>query len=131
MADPDLQYLWRCPVAFLLGLLSFVVLVAAGEGLGLVAAMVCSLAYFFACQFLLSLRENSFMFFNRVVGGNMPIIVALDLPVLIIFLMIRYGEKLGVALAQGVPYLLLASTGTFAGAATALFIARRKIESRP
>lgn len=87
MANPYWQYLWRCALGFLLGLFSLVVAMYAGEGLGIFAAFICISILFFLCQFLLSLRGNNDLFFNRVVGSNMPIIVALELPLLIIFLM--------------------------------------------
>ncbi len=131
MADPPYwQYLWRCALGFLLGVLSFVPAMVAGEGLSIVAGLICVMIYFFVCQFLLSIRENNYLFFNRVVGSNMPIIVALDLPLLIMFLMILHGEKRGVVLAQGVPSLVLGCASTCAGAAMAMFVARRKVEHR-
>lgn len=131
MADPSfLQYLWRCALAFVLGLSSFVVAMYAGEGLGIVAGIACLSIFLFLCQFLLSLRGTNYLFFNRVVGSNVPIIAALDLPLLIMFLMILYGEK-GAVLAQGLPSLLFGCASTCAGAGLAMFVARRKVKHRP
>jgi|WetSurSiteA1Bulk_404760.scaffolds.fasta_scaffold91091_2 hypothetical protein len=85
MADPSFwQYLWRCALAFVLGLFSFVAMYA-GEGLGIVAGIACLSIFLFLCQFLLSPRGTNYLFLNRVVGSNVLIIVALDLPLLIMF----------------------------------------------
>lgn len=131
MADPSFwQYLWRCAIAFVLGLFSFVPAMFAGEALGIVAGVIGISIYFFLCQFVLSLRENNYLFFNRLVGSNMPIIVALDLPLIILFVMMLYGEKSGPILAQGVPLLLFGCASSCAGAAMALFVAHRKVEHR-
>lgn len=130
MANPYLQYLWRCPVAFLLGVLSFLPLFAAGEGLGILVGLLCAVIYFFVCQFLLSLRKENDLFYNRVVGSNAPIIVAMDVPLVIVFLLMLYGERKGPILAQGLPLLLLGCSSTFAGAALALSVARRRVEKQ-
>jgi hypothetical protein len=132
MADPLIwKYLWRCALAFGLGLVSLM-LSFVGEGLGeilsIVTGIACLSIFLFLCQFLLSLRETNYLFSNRMVGSNVPIIVALDLPLLILFLMMFGEKRKGVILMQGVPLLLFGCTSTVAGAVTALFVGRRKVE---
>jgi hypothetical protein len=127
MANPYLQYLWRCSVGFLLGVLSFLPVFAAGEGAGIVAGLIVAVVYFLVCQFLLSLRKENDLFYNRVVGSNTPVIVAMDLPLVIGFLIMLYGERRGPILSQGLPLLLLGCSSTFAGAALALSVARRRV----
>ena len=95
MANPPLQYFWRFSVAFLLAVLSFLPLFAAGEGLGILVGLLCAVIYFFVCQSLRSLRKENDLFYNRVVGSDAPLIVSMDLPLLIVFLVMPCGQRKG------------------------------------
>ena len=107
-------------VAFLLGLLSFLVVMLIGETVGPLAAFVSMGAYFFICQFLLS-RGN--IDANR---EDWPIMLALNATVLGMVLIMVLVEKREVVLSQGPGMLLSACGGTYAGAVAASLIARRR-----
>jgi hypothetical protein len=89
--------------AFFPGLLSFFVFMVVGEAamyhigeaVGLIAALILMLAYFFMCQFFLS-RGNPGAY-----RRDWPIMLALDaVPLLLVFIM-ALAERREVILSQG------------------------------
>jgi hypothetical protein len=118
----------RALPAFGLGILFFFLLFLVREGLGLelpglVAVLlmfVLSAAYFFICQFFLS-RGNPHAF-----PKDWPVMLALDAVWIISFFIMILVEERGVIPSQGLPILIGCLGGTWAGAAVAAQIARKR-----
>jgi hypothetical protein len=108
----------RLSGAFLLGLVSFLLLMFVGETFGLPAAFAALAVYFFACQFLLSRNNPDAL---RADWRVMLTLVAVPLVSVVIMALV---EKRDVLLTQGVGVLLASLGGTFAGAFTASRVAR-------
>jgi len=106
-------------IAFLLGVLSFLLAMFIGEGSGLPAAFATLAGYFFICQFLLS-RGNP-----NAWRSDWRIMLALDAVTIIVVCIMVTAENRDVALAQAPGWLLSTCGGTFAGALAASLVARR------
>lgn len=117
----------RLSGAFLLGLLSFFLMMFIGEFLvkplgetmGLLATFSALAVYFFICQFLLS-RGNPDAW-----RSDWRIMLALDAVTIIVVCIMVTAENRDVALAQAPGWLLSTCGGTFAGALAASLVARR------
>lgn len=114
-------------IAFILGLLSFLLFMFVGEeasyhlgDVGFILAFILMAAYFFICQFLLS-RGNPDAY-----RKDWPIMLALDATLLLAFFTMVLAERREVILSQGLGILLSCCGGTFAGAVVASMAARRK-----
>jgi hypothetical protein len=81
---------------------------------------VLSAVYFFICQFFLS-RGNP-----HALPKDWPVMLALDAVWIISFIIMILVEKRGATLSQGLPILVGCLGGTFAGAAVAAQIARKR-----
>jgi hypothetical protein len=106
-------------VAFLLGLLSFLVMMFIGESFGLFAAFSSLAAYFLVCQFLLS-RGNPDAW-----RSDWRIMLALDAVLLVVVVIMVLVEARQTAFAQAPGILLSCCGGTLAGAFVASWVARR------
>ena len=117
----------RLSGAFLLGVLSFILMMFIGEFLGkligetmgLFATFSALAVYFFICQFLLS-RGNP-----DALRTDWRIMLALAAVPLVCVVIMALVEKADVILAQGTGILLASCGGTFAGAFAASRAARR------
>ncbi len=104
---------WKLLPAFVLGLLSFFVLMFIGETVGALAGFASMIVYFFVCQFVLS-RGNIHAHLE-----DWPVMLALDAIPLVVIIIMVLVEKLPVILSQGPGILLSACGGTYAGAVVA------------
>jgi hypothetical protein len=106
-------------IAFLLGVGSFVLMMAVGEGSGLVAAFAVLTVYFFVCQFLLSRGNRGAM---RTDGLVMLALAAVPLVAVVLM---AVTEKREVLLSQGAGLLLSTVVGILGGAFAASRVARK------
>jgi len=117
----------RLSGAFLLGLLSFFLMMFIGEFLvkplgetmGLLATFSALAVYFFICQFMLSRGKPD------ALRTDWRIMLALAAVPLVCVVIMALVEKADVILAQGTGILLASCGGTFAGAFAASRAARR------
>jgi len=112
----------KVKVAFLLGVISFLVVMVVGETFSEKATIffILMAAYFFICQFFLS-RGNPDAYRN-----DWRIMLALD-SVLVLGMFIAFlVEKRKVFLTQGFGFLLVCLASTFAGMVAASIAARRR-----
>ena len=106
-------------LAFLLGLVSFLVLMFIGETFGLLATFSSLAVYFFLCQVLLS-RGNP-----DALRKDWRIMLALNAVMLISIVIMSLVEKRAVVFSQAPGILLASCGGTLAGALAASWAARR------
>ena len=106
-------------LAFLLGLVSFLVLMFIGETFGLLATFSSLAVYFFLCQVLLS-RGNP-----DALRKDWRIMLALNAVMLISIVIMSLVEKRAVVFSQAPRILLAGCGGTLAGALAASWAARR------
>jgi hypothetical protein len=105
-------------IAILLGVVSFVVMMGVGEGMGMVPALIAAGAFLFVCQLLLSRGHVDAHW------RDWRIMLALAAPILVaVFLMVLL-ERREVVLSQG-PVFLLLCVFIYAGAVVASLAARR------
>ena len=115
-------------VAFLLGVLSFIVFMVVGETAdqflgdiaGTIVFVIVMPAYFFICQFLLSRGNPS------ALRKDWPVMLALGTGAIFVAFSTALVEKREVFLTQGLGFLLVWFVGTFAGALAASRKARRR-----
>jgi hypothetical protein len=105
--------------AFVLGLVSFLLLMFVGEAAGLPAAFASLAVYFFVSQLLLS-RGN-----RDAWRADWPIMLTLVAVPLLSVVIMSLVERPDVVLSQGPGTLLASCGGTFAGAVVASLAARR------
>lgn len=105
--------------AFVLGLLSFLMLFLVGETFGLTAAYAVLAVYFITCQFLLSRGHLAAW------RKDWRIMLALDTVPILIFLLTVLAETREVVLSQGLATLISCCGGTLIGAVVAAVEARR------
>jgi len=117
----------RTAVAFLLGVLSFLLMMFVGEGLssslgeakGLLVTFGVMAVYFFVCQFLLSRGHPDAL---RTDGRVMLALAAVPL---VFIVLMGLAEKRGVLLSQGLGVLLAVCVGILAGAFAASRTAKK------
>ena len=122
----------RLSAAFLLGLLSFALMMfigetlvkPLGEGMGLVVTFAALAVYFFICQFMLSRGKPD------ALRTDWRIMLALGAVPLISVVIMALVEDRNVILAQGTGILLASCGGTLAGALAASRAARRAAARR-
>jgi len=117
----------RIVVAFILSVFFFFLYMFIGEAstsylgdAGFVITFVLMAAYFFVCQFRLS-HGNA-----DALRKDWPIILALNVVPLVMFILVVINEKWPVILLQGLIVLIAGWGGAFIGAAVASRSARKR-----
>ncbi len=122
----DVGRIAKIVAAFLLGVLFFFLFMFIGEAsshylgdAGLVITFILMAAYFFVCQFRLS-HGNA-----DALRKDWPIMLALNVVPLAMFILMVINEKWPVILLQGLIVLIAGWGGAFIGAAVASRAARK------
>jgi len=117
----------RIVVAFILSVFFFFLYMFIGEAstsylgdAGFVITFVLMAAYFFVCQFRLS-HGNA-----DALRKDWPIILALNVVPLVMFILVVINEKWPVILVQGLVVVIAGWGGAFAGAVIASRVARKR-----
>lgn len=123
----DIGLTAKIVAALFLGVLFFFLYMVIGEvsshylgDAGFVITFILSVAYFFVCQLRLS-HGNA-----DALRKDWPIILALNVLPLVVFILVVINEKWPVILAQGLIVLMAGWGGAFAGAAAASRAARKR-----
>jgi hypothetical protein len=123
----DIGLTAKIVAALFLGVLFFFLYMVIGEvsshylgDAGFVITFILSVAYFFVCQLRLS-HGNA-----DALRKDWPIILALNVVPLVVFILVVINEKWPVILAQGLIVLIAGWGGAFAGAAAASRAARKR-----
>ena len=123
----DVGLIAKIKAALFLGVLFSFLFMLIGEAsshdlgdAGLVITFILMAAYFFVCQFRLSHGNDD------ALRKDWPIILALNVVPLVLFILMVINEKWPVILLQGLIVLIAGWGGAFIGAAVASRSARRR-----
>ncbi len=105
--------------AFGLGFVSFLLMMAVGEGLGMIPAAAALAVYTGVCQFLLSRGHRN------PLPGDWRVMLALNAVMLGAVVLMALVEKREVVYAQAPAILIGCGAGTLGGALLAMLLARK------